>query len=226
MIAGCAHHVTQRGNDGQTVFVEDEDREVFLALLREASRRFAVAVEGYCLMSNHVHVIARPQTEEALGMAMKRTNQLYAQYVNRRYDHRGHLWQDRFFSCPLGEAHFWKALAYVERNPVRARLCRKPWRWIWSSAAAHCGGQDASGLLDLVAWNGQIDTAWWKDRLGQPEDEKERRLFQLCTHRGRPFADTAFLDRWEKRLGFRLRPRIPGRPKKAKTKSKKTRVRP
>jgi REP-associated tyrosine transposase len=159
VIAGCAHHVTQRGNDGQAVFVGDEDREVFLAYLREASECFGLTIEGYCLMGNHVHVIATPDEEASLALALKRTNQLYAQYTNRVHGHRGHLWQDRFFSCPLDDAHFWKALAYVERNPVRARLCRKPWRWVWSSAAAHCGGQDGSGLLDLNGWTKQIDTA-------------------------------------------------------------------
>ncbi len=213
MIAGCAHHVTQRGNDGQAVFAEDEDREVFLTQLQEASERFALTVEGYCLMSNHIHLIVTPPAEEALGMAMKRTNQLYAQYVNRRHGRRGHLWQDRFFSCPLGTAHFWKALAYVERNPVRAGLCRKPWRWIWSSAAAHCGGRDASGLLDVAAWTGQVDASWWKNELTKPESGNDRRQFRLCTHRGRPFADDAFVQKWEAKLGRRLRPLPHGRPK-------------
>jgi putative transposase len=214
VIAGCAHHVTQRGNDGQEVFAGDEDREVFLAVLREAAHRFGLAIEGYCLMTNHVHLIARPDVEAALALTMKRTNQLYAQYANRRYARRGHLWQDRFFSCPLGDAHFWKALRYVERNPVRARLCRVPWRWVWSSAAAHCGGRDGSGLLDLETWGAQIDSAWWKGQLTACEDDKETRQFRLCASRGRPWADEATLDKWETDLGLRLRPLPRGRPRK------------
>jgi len=214
VIAGCAHHVTQRGNDGQAVFSADEDREVFLRLLREASERFGLTVDGYCLMGNHLHLIVTPSAETALGLTMKRTNQLYAQYVNQRHGRRGHLWQDRFFSCPLGDAHFWKALAYVERNPVRARLCRKPWRWVWSSASAHCGGRDGSGLLDLDAWTAQIDPQWWKDQLSASEDEKDTRDLRLCTSRGRPWADDASLRQWETDRGQRLRPRPRGRPRK------------
>jgi putative transposase len=213
VIAGCAHHVTQRGNDGQVVFAGDEDREVFLAYLREATERFGLQIEGYCLMGNHVHLVATPQEETSLALALKRTNQLYAQYVNRVQGRRGHLWHDRFFSCTLDDAHFWKALAYVERNPVRARLCRKPWRWVWSSAAAHCGGPDASGLLDLPAWAEQIDLEWWKGQLAVPERGKDVRQFRLCTSRGRPWAGEAFLRKWETNLGRRLRPLPRGRPK-------------
>jgi len=214
VIAGCAHHVTQRGNNRQEVFEADEDREVFLAYLREASQRFGLTVEGYCLMGNHVHLIATPQQEEFLALALKRTNQLYAQYVNRRHGRSGHLWQDRFFSCALGDRHFWKALAYVERNPVRAGLCRRPWRWVWSSAAAHCGGQDGSGLLDLDAWSEQIDPAWWKDHLTEPDDEEETQRLRLWTSRGRPLASDSFVSKLETVLGRRLRPRPRGRPKK------------
>jgi len=198
------------------VFLVDEDREVFLAYLGEASQRFGLTVEGYCLMGNHVHLIATPQEEASLALALKQTNQLYAQYVNRLHGRSGHLWQDRFFSCALDGAHFWKALAYVERNPVRAKLCRKPWRWVWSSAAAHCGGRDGSGLLDLDAWTEQVDPEWWKEQLTVPDDDSNTRQLQLCTSRGRPWGSNAFVSKWETILGRRLRPRPPGRPKKKK----------
>jgi len=226
VIAGCAHHVTQRGNDGQVVFRSDEDREVFLARLREASERFGLTVEGYCLMGNHVHLIATPQEESSLAQALKRTGQLYAQYANRRYDRRGHLWQDRFFSCALDDAHFWRAVAYVERNPVRARLCRKAWRWVWSSAAAHCGGRDGSGLLEMDSWTKQIDLDWWKGQLTEPEDETDMRQFRLCTSRSRPWADEAILRKWETNLAMRLRPLPPGRPRRTEKEHDKTGVRP
>jgi len=222
VIAGVAHHITQRGNNGEDVFVADEDREVFLAYLQEAAERFGLAVEGYCLMGNHVHLIATPREEASLALALKRTNQLYAQYVNRVHGRRGHLWQDRFFSCPLDDGHFWKALAYVERNPVRARLCRKPWRWVWSSAAAHCGGRDGSGLLDLDAWIARIDLDWWKGQLTRPDDDADAERLRLCTSRGRPWAGDVFISKWETALGRRLHPLPPGRPKKGE----ETRVRP
>jgi putative transposase len=196
------------------VFFVDEDREVFLAYLREASQRFGLTVEGYCLMGNHYHLIATPQGEASLAAALKRTNQLYAQYVNRLHGRSGHLWQNRFFSCALDNAHFWKALAYVERNPVRARLCRKPWRCVWSSAAAHCGGPDGSALLDLDAWAEQVEPERWKQRLNGPDADRDVRKLRLSTSRGRPLGSDSFTSKLETVLGRRLRPLPRGRPKK------------
>ena len=129
-MTGCVHHVTQRGNNRQDVFFVDDDRRVYLELLAQQAPRFGLSVQGYCLMTNHVHLLAK-----TLG----RTHFLYTQYVNRLHGRSGHLWQNRFYSCALDEPQQWAALGYVERNPVRARLVRLAWRYEWSSAAAHCG---------------------------------------------------------------------------------------
>lgn len=212
VIEGCAHHVTQRGNNHQDVFFVDEDRKVFLALLAEASKRFDLAVEGYCLMTNHVHLIVTPERQDSMANALKRTNQLYAQYVNRFHGRSGHLWQDRFFSCALDQRHYWRALVYIERNPVRARLCRKAWRWPWSSAAAHCGGADPTELLDLSGWKEQMDTTRWRDLLMRDDDPEQLARFRLCTSRGRPLGSDNFIAKLETLLGRRLRPLPCGRP--------------
>ena len=191
VIAGCPHHVTGRGNNRQDVFFIDDDRRVFMQLLADASERFGLRVQGYCLMTNHVHLVATPKTEDSLGLALKRTNQLYAQYVNRLHGRSGHLWQDRFFSCALDDEHFWSAMVYVERNPVRAKLVRKPWRWRWSSAAAHCG-RAGGGLLDLSRWR-QMDGQEWIECLTEPQDDEIVSRLRLCTSRGRPLGSDRFV---------------------------------
>jgi putative transposase len=167
-------------------------------------------------MTNHVHLVVTPHREASLADALKRTNQLYAQYVNRFHGRSGHLWQDRFFSCPLDEIHRWRALVYIERNPIRARLCRKAWRWTWSSAAAHCGGDDPAGLLDLSAWRKQMDSSHWRNLLTQADDPEQLARFRLCTSRGRPLGSDKFVAKLETLLGRRLRPLPRGRPKKSK----------
>ncbi len=134
---GCAHHITQRGNNGQDVFFVDDDRRVYLELLGEQAEKYGLEILGYCLMCNHVHLVAVPKVEEALAKAVGRTHFRYTQYINRFHQRSGHLWQGRFYSCALDTRHFWVAMKYVKRNPVQARLCRKPWRYEWSSAAAH-----------------------------------------------------------------------------------------
>jgi putative transposase len=216
VIAGCAHHVTQRGNNRQDVFFVDDDRRLFLALLSEAAERFELVVDGYCLMTNHVHLVVTPRHETSLAEALKRTNQLYAQYVNRFHGRSGHLWQDRFFSCPLDDVHYWRALVYIERNPVRARLCRKAWRWRWSSAAAHCEGKDPTGLLNLPEWNKQMDSQRWRHLLTLADDEQQLARLRLSTSRGRPLGSDKWVAKLETLVGRRLRPLPRGRPKKAR----------
>ncbi len=216
VIPGCPHHVTQRGNNRQSVFFVDADRQVYLEYLLDASQRFDLRIEGYCLMTNHVHLVATPGYETSLGDTMKRTNQLYAQYVNRMHRRSGHLWQDRFFSCALDQSHFQKALVYVERNPVRARLVHKAWRWRWSSAPAHCGVEEKSDLLDIRSWKEDINFARWKKLLERPEDEKLVCALRLATSRGRPLGSDAFIAKLETFLGRRLRALPIGRPAKIK----------
>ena len=213
VIEGCAHHVSQRGNNRQDVFFVDDDRRVFLSLLAEASKRFNLAVDGYCLMTNHVHLVVTPERPDSLSNTLKRTNQLYAQYINRLHGRSGHLWQDRFFSCALDEMHRWRALVYIERNPVRARLCRRAWRWQWSSASAHSGSDDPSVLLDLSSWQEQMDAARWRELLTRADDEQQLARFRLCTSRGRPLGSDRFVAKLETLLGRRLRPLSRGRPK-------------
>ncbi|MCP5092893.1 MAG: transposase, partial [Gammaproteobacteria bacterium] len=153
VIPNCPHHVTQRGNNHQDVFFVDDDQVTYLGLLKDESERYGVRVDGYCLMTNHIHLIVTPESEDSLAKAFGRTHFRYTQYINRFHKRSGHLWQNRFYSCALDDDHFWAALAYVEQNPVRARMVRRPWRYDWSSAAAHCGlAKDSSELLGLAAW--------------------------------------------------------------------------
>lgn len=214
VIPDCAHHVTQCGNNRQDVFFVDADRQVYLEYLLDASKRFNLRIECYCLMTNHVHLVVTPHCETSLAYAMKRTNQLYAQYVNRMHRRSGHLWQDRFFSCTLDQNHFQRALAYVERNPVRAHLVRKAWRWRWSNAPAHCGIEKKSVLLDISSWKQDISFARWKQLLERPDDKRFVSRFRLSTSRGRPLGSDAFIAKLETLLGRRLRPLPRGRPVK------------
>jgi putative transposase len=214
VVPGVPHHVTQRGNNRQDVFFVDDDRRVYLSLLQEQAQRHGLGVLGYCVMSNHVHLMAVPQREESLAKAIGRTHFLYTQYLHRLHGRSGHLWQNRFYSCALDEAHCWAALCYTERNPVRARMVRKAWRYRWSSAAVHCGAGKADGLLDLGLWRGAWTAEGWTQRLSGPEDGEALSGVRASTHTGRPLGSDAFLSKVESLLGRRLRALPIGRPKK------------
>jgi putative transposase len=117
-----AHHVTQRGNARQSILNSDSDREVYLDLLRESMARHDAALIGYCLMSNHVHLVMVPRQADALAKTLKHTHGQYAAYWNAKFRSSGHVWQGRYYSCPLDRPHLWEALRYTELNPVRAGL--------------------------------------------------------------------------------------------------------
>ena len=121
-------------------------------------------------MTNHIHLIAVPVAETSLAKAVGGTHLRYARYVNRLHGRSGHLWQNRFFSCPLEERHYLAALRYVERNPVRASMVRVPWRYPWSSAAAHCAGKDPTGLLDMKTWRVWTRPGRWREFLRSADD--------------------------------------------------------
>jgi len=217
-VAGCAHHITQRGNNRQDIFFVDDDRRVYLELLGEQARKYGLDIVGYCLMANHVHIVATPRTEDSLARAVGRTHFRYTQYINRFHKRSGHLWQGRFYSCALDERHFWLAMRYVELNPVRARLCRKPWRYEWSSAAAHVDGKARSELLDLAGWHDMISAEQWRKELSAKIDEGNLARLRVNTHTGRPLGSDSFLSKLEKLLGRRVRPLPVGRPRKKRAK--------
>ena len=127
--------MTQRGNRRQTVFFSDAGYQLYIGLMSEWCRRRAVEVWAYCLMPNHVHVVAVPETASGLARAIAEVHRRYTQLVNRREKWVGYLWQGRFSSHPMNDRYLLMAGRYAEMNPVRARLARQPWRYRWSSAA-------------------------------------------------------------------------------------------
>ncbi|MBN9656625.1 MAG: transposase [Acidobacteria bacterium] len=146
---GVAHHITQRGTARQLVFRTRADRLVYLDLLREQAAFTNVRILAYCLMPNHIHLIAVPPETDSLAVLLPRVHGRFAQYFNARRRRCGHLWQNRFFSCPMGQSHLWTAVHYVEANPIRAGLVQQPVEYEWSSAEAHFSGHDRRRLLDM-----------------------------------------------------------------------------
>jgi putative transposase len=215
VVPGLPHHVTQRGNRRADVFLCDRDRRRYLSVLADYKARHGLRLWAYCLMTNHVHFVAVPDAAESLGQTFRDTHQAYASWLNRRLDENGHLWQGRFFSCVLDDAHLWAAVRYVERNPVRAGLVARAEDWPWSSAAAHCGMRHDPLLSKIeMPWPVADWSAYLRD-----EDEAERDAIRQQTRTGRPCGSTGFIERLESALGRILRPRKRGpKPKKKRAK--------
>ncbi len=211
---GCAHHITQRGNNRQPVFFVDDDRKLYLQLLKEQAQKYSLEVLAYCLMDNHIHLVAIPHEEETLAQTIGQTHFRYTQYINRFQHRSGHLWQGRFYSCALDGRHLGLALTYVELNPVRAKLCRRAWQYAWSSAALHVDEKAESELLDLARWYKQVTAEEWRKELAEGLTDEEVARIRLRTHTGRPLGSDSFLSKLETVLGRRVRPLPVGRPRK------------
>ena len=214
IVPGLPHHITQRGNNRQQVFYSPDDRRLYLALLTRYARRYGTHITGYCLMTNHVHLVVVPQHEHSLARTFGQTHAEYALALNHSEKRSGHLWQNRFFSCPLDAAHLENAMRYVELNPVRAGLTAMPWDWPWSSARAHSleGASDAvlDGSRELDAW----DYASWKQSLLAGISQAECDSIRRATHTGEPLGSRAFLRQLERHAGRRLQVLPRGRPAK------------
>jgi putative transposase len=223
VVPGVAHHVTQRGNNRQTVFFSDQDRIRYLHLLGEYAHRHGSRILGWCLMSNHVHLVMIPDTEKSLSLTLGQTHSQYAAERNRHCQAVGHVWQNRFYSCPLDTGHLFAALSYVDLNPVRAGMVSHAWAWNWSSARTHISPHTRDKLMDWpwAAWMEEMRLgAWnhsdWRAILSTADSPDSLKLLRRATQRGEPLGSDAFIQELEERAGRRLRVKPQGRPKRPK----------
>ena len=207
VLPGFPHHITQRGNRRQDVFFKDEDYLYYLELLKHWCQEEQVEIGCYCLMTNHVHLIVTPKTASNLSRVIAETHRRYTRMINFRENWRGYLWQGRFASFPMDEPHLLKAAAYVELNPVKAKMVKKPEDYRWSSVHTQLKGEDPLGIVNdtrLLAicgdWNGYL-----KQAMAEPEDEIIRH-----STTGRPLGGAEFIERAEKLLQRDLQKKKPG----------------
>ncbi len=203
---GCAHHITQRGTNREPVFFTNGDREVYLDWLKTSARQAQLRILAYCLMPNHIHLIAIPDESDSIAVALRRAHGRYAIYLNSRRGRTGHLWQNRYYSCALEGAHLSTAFRYVERNPLRAGLAQQIEEYPWSSAAAHLSGHDPRSILDMSFWNDGGASESWRSLLASPEELSAVRMLQQATFTGRPIGSEGFIDQLERQLDRSLRP--------------------
>jgi len=209
---GVAHHITQRGTDHQAIFLSPGGQDVYLALLQEHAEQQHLRILGYCLMTNHVHLLAIPERPESLANALRNTHGRFAQYANALQSRTGHFWQNRFYSCPVEDCQTGRVMAYIELNPVRAGMVSSAREYRWSSAAVHLGMRtETRGLLDLKWWDDRWSRQDWSSVLGAASCDEES--VRVATHTGRPIGSSQFIADLEHRLGRRLQRKSGGRPK-------------
>ncbi|MCX5667713.1 MAG: transposase [Candidatus Omnitrophica bacterium] len=203
VIPNIPHHITQRGNRTQKVFFSGKDKSHYLKLLLEQAKKAGLTFWAYCLMDNHIHLIAVPEREDSLSKGIGDTNKYYTRMINLREGWRGYLWQGRFSSFPLDEKYLYAAVRYVERNPVRAGIVKRAEDYEFSSARAHIYKKKDLLLSDNFMIKEIKD---WKSYLAEGDDEDEQKLFQKHTCNGRPLGKDGFIEKLEEISGRILKP--------------------
>lgn len=214
VIPNIPYHITQRGNRREDVFFCDDDRLFYLALLKEYAVKHGVEVWAYCLMTNHVHVILKPSTQEGLQQVLKPLHMRYAQYINKRNDWKGHLWQGRYFSSALDEAYTYSAIRYVEQNPVRAQMVKDASDYVWSSARAHLGFEANDLLADLPKEYAPASTTDWQKYLAETSPQEAVDIIRRNIEKGLPCGNELFIKTLEQKTNRHLSYKPIGRPSK------------
>jgi putative transposase len=214
VIPHVAHHITQRGNRRLPIFFSDADRAAYLQLLAEGCLATATRCLAWCLMDNHVHLILVPETVDGLRAAVAGAHRRYTRRVNFREGWRGYLFQGRFASYPMDDAHLIAAVRYVENNPVAARMVARAEEWRWSSARSHLARERVADdpLTDVAALGAHVRN--WRALLRHGAElgdagavgEAMAEAIEARLRTGRPLAAEQWLVGQEQTLGRALRP--------------------
>ena len=214
VIPSVPHHVTQRGNRRLPIFFSDEDRVAYLALIAQASEAHGTACLGWCLMDNHVHLILVPQTEDGLRATLAEAHRRYSRRINFREGWRGYLFQGRFASYPMDDAHLMGAVRYVENNPVAARMVARAEEWRWSSAASHVAGKRVKDdpLTDVAALGRHVRNwrALLRVGLEAMDDPATVAVIEARMRTGRPLASPEWIAVAEAAIDRKLGPQKRG----------------
>ncbi|WP_273455536.1 transposase [Nevskia ramosa] len=208
VLPGTPHHVTQRGNRRERIFFSDTGYALYRDLLAESCKLNGVEAWSWCLMPNHVHLILVPSTEVSLARALGETRRRYTGFINARNRQTGHLFQGRYGSMAMDEAHLIMAALYVAMKPVKARLVDRPDDWPWSSVRAHLAGTDD----ELVRVRPRLDRAGdFAGFLDCGESDDNMTDFYQGQAIGRPPMSVDALQQLEKELGRATLPATRGR---------------
>ncbi len=199
-IPGFPHHVIQRGLQGRQTFLSHDDYVTYLEIITECCLRHGVDVWAYCLMPDHVHLIAVPGEKNALTRCLGAAHGRYTRYINLGTGNTGQFWQGRYASHLLDEQYLIACARYIEINPVKRDYVDQPEDWQWSSAKAHIMKCDDS-LVQAGPLLERVETKW-QDFLAEARPAAEADLFYSHEKSGLPLGSDDFLTMVKKRQAW------------------------
>ena len=224
VLAGHPHVVIHRGNNGQDVFLGDDDRESYLAALCESAHTAGVAIHAYSLRPSEVRLLVTPATEDSLGRLMQAVGRRFVPQFNHRHGRSGTPWEGRFRSTVIeAPSHFLACMLYVESggDPIEqgrsSVVSDKPLEW--SSAGQHLSGRSDALLTEHSAFWDLGNTPFdresaYRRYAAEPQPPQEVATILHATMNGWVLGSDAFVDRVGELAGRRPRRAAPGRPRK------------
>lgn len=219
-VPGFPYHLVQRGNDRKPCFFDSADRERYLDLLCKAMAMYGVSLHAYVLMTNHIHLLLTPQEPDSISRMTRVTGSRYAQYINKRYQRTGTLWEGRHKSSLIdSQIYLLRCYRYIEMNPVRAGMVPRPGDYRWSSYAANISGAPCAILTPHTAYLGLGASeaergAAYRQIVDEALDEQTLQAIRSATHYCQPLGSERFLKFLENELGIPLGRQARGRPRK------------
>ncbi len=219
-LPGLPVHIVQRGHSKEPVFFENEDYRAYLDWLAEAAKRYGCALHAYVLMTNHVHILATPETKNSISLMMQYTGRYYVPYINNAYGTSGSIWEGRYKSALINdEQYLLTCMRYIELNPVRADMVSTPSLYRWSSYRANAQGKADTiitqhELYKKLARNKterlEAYRALFKSHIDQKDHDKLQKSYQT----GTPLGDDYFREKIERKLKCKVGQDRRGKPSK------------
>jgi putative transposase len=219
-LPGYPHHVIQRGNNRQSIFMDAQDYEVFLRQLTEQALKHGVAVHAYVLMENHFHLLATPDTALGLPQMMQHVGRSYAQYFNRRHGRTGTLWEGRYRSAVLeAEAYLLPCMVFLDLNAIRSGVVLQASDYQWSSAAHWLGLRHDRLLSPHMCYWALGNTPFAREAaylglLDAGLAASQQKLLMDSASDGWALGSAAFIEEVQGKTTRRVSRSQPGRPRK------------
>jgi putative transposase len=217
---GLVYHALNRGNNRADVFNDDADRTAFLEALAKTKERYPFRLFGYCLMTNHFHLLIRPESGQSISRILQSLTVTHTWRYHKRHHSSGHVWQGRFKSPVVqDDEHLLVVLRYIEANPLRAKVVTDPSKYRWSSFVCHGLGRDDALLSPFPEWDelGRTESERrkrWRAKVCAAQKEAELVTVRASLRSGRPFGQSEWTEQMARRLKIDLSPRLRGRPRK------------
>jgi putative transposase len=214
---GLVYHALNRGNNRSPVFGAAEDYRAFLKALAQTQQRYPFRLYGYCLMTNHFHLLLEPEPGQSISRILQSLTVAHTWRYHRTHGTVGHVWQGRFRSPVVqSDAHALTVLRYVEANPLRAGMVRDH---PWSSYPARGEGRQDLLLSELPSWadvaaSAEARQAYWRALVHTPLSARELLAARRSVVSGRPYGAPAWVETTARALGLALATRPRGRPRK------------